>query len=517
MEERYRPTLQKQLFNQPILNSIKNWLNSLQETKKNILLIYGPISCGKSISLSFLLKLYNVINIEYDNINTNSLLLPNFNQLLFNKIKQSILLIENIELISNEKTLIGFLEHVSIPVILVCNNDIIKTKYNELLMKISSNYKLIEFLKPTLSDFRNIYDNIKKDYKINISYKEMKELIELSDYDISQYFHIFELLNKSATTNISLFIEKFKQKEKDLDLNEKLIYLTDNTIPFNTIDSFYISSDPLCIFKNLYQNYLYFFNNELPFDIIDTLSISDLLQVQIFNEQCWDLYDDLSMISCVIPSYYIKKRQETNIKEFFPYKHVSYNISNSFVELKQNSVNELYNIFEMPVKSLDNDIEFNYYLKNILTQYLKILINYYDNFSYPNRGKSVKTTIDDKYYILFHIKENKEEILYTLYKFIDLIYLYKLFKFSCDEKKIIELAVLDNTVENLKNNIKYIDLSIIKRFFNISSINCNPQLFKPHIELSVKYCLLEKIFDTKNNIVKKSIYDIDDKFEDLIF
>lgn len=533
MEQRYKPTTQKQLFNQPIINNIKNWLNSITDTKKYILLLHGPVNSGKSITLSILLKSYNIINIEHDNITSDNKdfinFIPSYNQLLVNKIQKNIALIENIELIDKDKNFNNFLEFFLIsknentPIILVCNNDATKKKYNDIITKLCSDnivFNTIDFLKPTLYDLRKIFDNIKKDYKIDIKYEDMKDIIELSEYNISQFFHICELINLNKNECIKKFINNFKKIEKDIDLNEKMLYLTDSNIEFNTFDSFFISSDPLCISKNLYQNYLSFYNNiDNTFDIINSISQSDIFEYHIFNDQYWELYDELSIISCIIPSFYIKTTQEIKLKVFSPYKHVSYNINNSFNEIVANSTNTTYNYFYDDNLFFKFDNTFNYYLKTILTKNLEQITNYYDDFILPYKKKSVKTTTDDKYFIFFFIKNTNDTIVIKikncLYKLIDLIYIYKLYKITCDIEKIL---FLNNNIENIKDNLKYIDLSITKRFLNICSIIDTPYLIKPHVELSIKFCILEKLFEKKyNKQHKKSIYDISNMIEDLVF
>jgi len=65
---KYIPTTQKSLFHKDICSHIRKWITGLIESdssdKKKILFIYGPVGCGKTASMNILLKPFDIINID---------------------------------------------------------------------------------------------------------------------------------------------------------------------------------------------------------------------------------------------------------------------------------------------------------------------------------------------------------------------------------------------------------------------------------------------------------------------
>ena len=72
--ERYKPTTQKSLFHKDIVNHIRKWIKMIEDyaddsrSVKQILFLYGPIGCSKTVTVECLFKGYNLINVDSDNI-----------------------------------------------------------------------------------------------------------------------------------------------------------------------------------------------------------------------------------------------------------------------------------------------------------------------------------------------------------------------------------------------------------------------------------------------------------------
>ena len=120
-------------------------------------------------------------------------------------------------------------------------------------------------------------------------------------------------------------------KIEDQDLNQKMSYLLDYSKTFDFNKSFTISiSEPQVLSNSIYQNYNFInvekkSDNDLLLsrysDMLCSMSESTIFHNQIYENQCWDLYNEYTVFSTIIPSYYFKLNKDILKKDDF--KHVS--------------------------------------------------------------------------------------------------------------------------------------------------------------------------------------------------
>lgn len=546
--EKYKPTTQKNLFHKDIVNHILKWIKGLKDDIENkqdvkkILLLYGPIGCGKSVTVDILFKSFQNIHINSDYIRTsdkindiitnivsvNSFTFANFDKWnnINKKNKPNIVLIDNVELcdksIQTFVDLIHVKQNINIPIVIISNNIKFKDIFN------NNNCTFIEFKKPSLLEMTKLAMEINDNEKLGLSRTNLKIVIDRAESDVRQLVFLLEQLKlkvrgeKHHLENLDLnqFFDSMQVKMTDIDLSNKLEYLLNVDENFDMDYSFNISfSEPQTISSNIYQNYLSNATSlEQSVDIIEDISYSSLINHTIFDNQFWDLYESYTMYSCVLPSYYIKLKHQSNTSDpldIQPYKDISYNFLNSYQEVKRihqdNIVNFNKKIYNKDAYIKDhNNSTNNSNNHNILSKSDTILqptlcfdlakicislINHINKYFDKNK-KGKNTTKKEKFDLYDNIIGKKEE---SDFKYLaHILYSYKLFETDIDwiilHRKSLE------SIDNIKTNVNKIDLRVFKRLLNIFTMDDNQKILKSHTENALQYKILQNILDDLNKI-----------------
>jgi len=537
--DKYKPTTQKLLFHKDIINHILKWIKLIKDNSDNnksvkeILYIYGPISCGKSVTIECLFKPYNLITIDCDllrsNDKTSELLesIVGFNEITLSNIdkwnhknkreKSNIVLIDNIELCDKGIDLfvdnIHKKNNINVPIILICNN----SKYKDNFIN-CSNCTFIEFKKPSLLELSKLVIDINTNEKLTLTKENIKTVVEKSQADIRQLFFIIDqwILSKQIHIAFDNFIDSLELKQIDQDFFEKMKFLFDPS-DFNLKSTFHIISAESHVLSNgIYQNYTSITNQnpEISLDetqkisvldnftnIMDSISYSDVINNEIYANQQWGLYNDYTFNSCALPSYYIKKNSniynpENKIKyTFLPFKDFSYNFINSYDEVKKICKLNLYNNKINPngntstISTISNPIHC-FTIGEMFINCIKQLNTYFDK---NKRGKNTtkKEKLDLCNNITIESCKNALDLL-TLS-----IYNYKLFEAKIDD----DISIYNDDII-IKENINIIDLRVFKRFLNIFTFDDSHKLFKSNIEISIQYKILQLLV---SDLQKQSI------------
>lgn len=544
--EKYKPTTQKTLFHKDIVNHILKWIKGLKDDIENnkdvkkILLLYGPIGCGKSVTVDILFKSFQVNNINSDYIRTsekinevisnivsvNSFTFANFDKWnnINKKTKSNIIFVDNVELcdksIQTFVDLIHTKHNINIPIIIISNN----IKFKEILN--SNNCTFIEFQKPSLLEMTKLAMEINENEKLELSRKNLKIIIDRAESDIRQLIFLLEQLKfkirgeKTEDLDLNNFLNSLQIKMTDIDLSNKLEYLLNVDENFDLDHSFNMSfTEPQTISFGIYQNYLNKATTlEQSIDIIDDLSYSTSINHIIFEQQLWDLYENYTMYSCVLPSYYIKMKHQTNISEPYdlqPYKDISYNFLNSYEEVKRVHLDNIMNFN----KKIYNKDAYKEYMSNNSDKLLlyksdtlfephlcfdlaKICITLIENINkyFDKNKKGKNTTKKEKFELCDSIVGKKEEadikyLSHTLYS-------YKLFETDIDWIILHKKSLKD--LDNVKLNVNKIDLRVFKRLLNIFTMNDNQKILKSHTENALQYKILQTILHDLNQISNNS-------------
>ena len=344
LSNKYKPKFQKDLCISPksVITDIKNWITLLNSNSKQLLVLLGPVGCGKSLFLNILFKAYNRLYIESDNIKQSDIIdsIIGYKEQTFHdkSNKKNIVIVENIE--NCEKSINNFIDtvhvkkNIPVPIIVTANNIKLKEQFNNF-----QNCTFIVFEYPNTKDLYNLVDTINKQEELKLSSENIYSIIKKAEGDYRQLFGILDQWILQLKINPDSSFESFDLniscKYKDIDLYDKLDYLINNQ-DYDFNKTYYISTSEVHgITLGIYQNYISQKNISIDCiaEISDNLSHANNINNEIYTNQHWELYDDYAVSGCIITSYLIKQNnlEKIEIKQF---KDISYNFENSLNEIK---------------------------------------------------------------------------------------------------------------------------------------------------------------------------------------
>lgn len=564
--DRYKPTTQKALFHKDIVSHIRKWIKMVEDysdnsrSVKQILFLYGPIGCSKTVTVECLFKGYNLINVDSDNIRSSEKIseviqsIVGFREITLANIdkwnhknrkdKSNVLWIDNLELC--DRGIENFIEsvhdkhNIDIPIIMVCNS----SKYKDLFVS-NKNCTFLEFKRPSLLELSKLASDIVTQEHLGLSKDQIRMIIDKSEFDVRQLLFLLQQwsLSKNTGSCFGTFIETIQVKHTDQDLSEKLEFLFNNRREFKLTDIFKVaSSEPQSLSNSIYQNYI-----NIPVEenfsltpaenivllnnyshIMDSISESNLIHSEIYENQNWNLYNDYTFHSTVVPSYYLKKNnqifynkyfatkteiddgdiREWNDKmyEFSPFKDISYNFINSYQEVKRISSNNMYSHVLNP--SHKKPLQNSHILKDPLSCFtiVRILVHCMEDlneyFNTNKRGKN--TSKKEKLDLCDNITTGSAKI--SLDILVNNIYDYKLFEIDTDDFLINKSKYTDD--DKIKQSVQKIDLRVFKRLLNIFTMDDKHKTFKSHIETSLQYKILQRLVNEYSDEPAKLSHDI---------
>ncbi|NBP00599.1 MAG: hypothetical protein EBU90_10825 [Proteobacteria bacterium] len=524
-QHKYAPNSQKALFQKEVVSLIRKWCNTVQTSsnKQQILLVHGPMGSGKSSTLRVLLKPFTVHSLDPDILRsfTDDTIRGNvvsYHSKTISTNKNNVILIDNVELC--EKTIRSFVDaiylkhNVSVPIVLVYVNSKLSELFSDL-----ENVTIVRFGKPSLlemnklsleviqSEFPTWYSTL-KDYT--------RELVSKSEFDLRQLYYILEQLRlhliftkDPKQFNFAQFIDSLSVKETELDIHERIRIVFSPSEPYDFENVLQCSlAEPQAVSNAIFQNYvLLSLDLATISDIADDLSRGSIIQSKIFDNQWWYLYEDLTIVSCVYPSYRIKtytQKCETNFV-VTSFKDVSCNFMNSYAEVKRIHLN---NYIKLTKASTNTHTFFDilsdpcscFYVADILIRCFKKVGMYFElNKKGKNISRKEKVELCDQM--------NQCPDTFAAFEIIvSIVYCYVLFDVDIDTLHIKRRELQSSTrqfqyqqLQSSSTNL--IDLKVLKRFLNIFTMDSLSQkVLKSHTEIALQHTLLKKVLVDTHHI-----------------
>ena len=318
-------------------------------SNKSCLIVTGNHGVGKTqfvISILNSLK-YDIYKINFIKINN----IKNINEFIEKTIfgvgisdklnnsinKKKIILIDNLECISsnNEKNLIKLITKLNdikwyLPIIFISNNE-----HNKLIYFVKKNAYEIQLYNPNNEIMENICCKICLEENINLANeKVLEKIINYSHNDIRSLITILQSIktifgeNNFSCDDFENFIQTCKMKDIDyhiFDGAQKLFFGYDNID--NVIRLF--ETEKTAIPLMIQQHYIDYVGNNIDITnkISNSLSIGDMLEEYIYENNIYDIRDVQSFFQCVYPSYILtnklnpKKTDYTKFNGYFKYPH----------------------------------------------------------------------------------------------------------------------------------------------------------------------------------------------------
>jgi len=356
-------------------DQIKKIQDILRKDPYKTIVIIGPNGCGKSATIKLILNDFDIKIKMYDTVtNNNDNLVHEMVNLNHNNIKyllnnersfqKTALIIDNFDHISlsSEKNVIDNiieynLKNKKFPLILIINNLNIKCldSYPDSLIKIQ--FGLISKI-----DFLKYLEFIVKNEEIKITDKHIFNLLlEFCQRDIRRMLFILQDIINSQNSKelnkqiVEQYITKSQKKNVDMNLFDSLkeIFVSHTNIP--RMLSIY-NTDKVLLPLTLHENYLKeIFNNSYVSDsgiipmtsqISDFISMGDIIETNIYNDQNWDLQQTHFFYSICMP---ILLLNENRVKKSDEIKYtVSFSSELNKTSLKninRKNINNLNSIF----------------------------------------------------------------------------------------------------------------------------------------------------------------------------
>ena len=298
---------------------------------KSSLLLSGNHGIGKTAIITTILNSLNyvIFQINFNKItyfkNINEFLdKPIFNNSITDKInnietKKKVILIDNLESIlsiNQKKFIMKLIKYNDmnwdIPIIFVSN-----LKHNKLVYFVKKFSYEIKISNPNKDIMENILCKISMNENINIGdEKVIDKIIEYSAYDIRALITNLQSLKNIYDEkyinidDINIFIKTCKMKDNDPDIfnaTNKLFYGYDNID--NVIRLFEIEKTvmPLMIQQH-YIDYLKNNNIDSINKISESISLGDILENYIYENNIYDIRDIQSYYQCIYPSYILTNK-----------------------------------------------------------------------------------------------------------------------------------------------------------------------------------------------------------------
>ena len=367
-------------------NKINNWFINFKkkQTKTNCLFLYGVSGSGKTICAHTFLKNYNYNIVEFNSsdITKKTVFVKTLNDILYKKNiinmfnkeqKETAIIMDEIEGINmNEKYIFNeltnfifpknklyrYLTHT--PFILISN------KLDKKQKNIISKSLFIELNSPSFIQLETLSIKILDKENKQYTKKDIKNLIDISSYDIRQL-----IINLEYYKNI----ENDKYKELNFN-NKKNIEINDYDYVDILYNSYKRSNNYIIENKNIlymifYENFVNFINNRkenhnkyrLIIEIYKNFSDSDLFDNNIYKTHLWDLIEYNYYYKIITNSFIINS---------------SNSISSFKTELKYSSLLNKYSLEYINIKLISKIIKHMYnYTRSLTIHDVMILLNIY--------------------------------------------------------------------------------------------------------------------------------------------
>ena len=230
---------------------------------------------------------------------------------------------------------------------------------------------------------------------ITISIKILDKLIEYIDYDIKKLLNLLQDISynfkKITIETFNSYIKYSKNKNKDFNLILDTSNIINKKLSNETIKKLYENEKvllPLIIHENYTKKILLKKDNEYIIDnlckINNNISISDIIETNIYSNQNWFLKDIHCYYSCISTNYILNNNNNNNIYNIRFSQDLNKtslkNINKKNIKLLQEIIGNK-NINEL---LLLNKISNNIIIEKNYNKLINILKNYKKDLSYKD-------------------------------------------------------------------------------------------------------------------------------------
>ena len=398
------------------IKKIKEWIQKINITKNQTIIISGNHGIGKSLTVKLIFSELNYLTkIIYPNEIKDHRIFDDFNDYynhknsIYSKInftdtknKKLVLIFEeteNITLTSEKKYIMEIFKEnnkkKSFPLIFISNN-----QHSKLLNDLKKNCDEIHFFSPSSIEIKNLIISICNKENIKFQNDEIIDLlIQFSQFDIRRLINLLQELSYHYINDIididkfNNFINKSREKNIDIGLFDATKIILNNCLNYDNIIKLYEFEKvllPLMIHENYLRKVLYKSKmqwNDIIYYLVkisDSISHGDNIETSIYTDQNWYLQNIHGFYTCVNTSYWINKSNNNYNIDAKSIKFTSDLNKTSLKNINRKNIINLYKI--IPNKSIFEILILNK-ISNFLVnndreqELINILNNYSNNIS----------------------------------------------------------------------------------------------------------------------------------------
>jgi replication factor C subunit 1 len=350
-DEKYNPKMINDIIGNNVqIKNIIYWLDNyriIAKRQKSCIFILGDHGIGKTCSILTILK-NKKYRIQLVNLSKLGVLkdvdlivekLVNNNTIcdIMNNSKQikNVIVVDEVESITSiiGKKFILTLLKINIdykcPVIFISNN-----KHNKITSQLKKDCTVFEFQQPNHKQMYEYLLKICNNEHIKLRNKSVADMIiNYAQFDFRRLLSILQDLHNTYSSTITQkimdeYYENTKLKDTDCDIFKSTkSLLTEKKTIDECIKTY--ESDKVIIPLMIHQNYIECINScyaddedkyKIAKNIANSLTLGNIVESYIYNEQNWDMHEIHSFYSCVNPVYELSKLNITrsNIKVEYP-------------------------------------------------------------------------------------------------------------------------------------------------------------------------------------------------------
>jgi DNA polymerase III delta prime subunit len=350
-DEKYKPkTISDIIGNSVQIKNIVNWLDNyknIRKRQKSCIFVLGDHGVGKTCSILAILKnkkyriqLVNLsklgilkdIDLIVEKLVKNSTIYDIVNN---SKPIKNVIVVDEVESITSiigKKFVLSLLKvniNYKCPIIFISNN-----KHNKITTQLKKDCTIFEFQQP---NFKQLYDYLLKicnNEHIKLRNENIARMIvNYAQFDFRRLLSILQDLRNTYSSTITQkiideYYENTKLKDTDCDIFKSTISLLTEKRTIDECVKVY-ESDKVIIPLMIHQNYIECINGcyaededkyKIAKKIANSLSLGNIVESYIYNEQNWDMHEVHSFYSCINPVHELSKLNITrnNIKIDYP-------------------------------------------------------------------------------------------------------------------------------------------------------------------------------------------------------
>lgn len=306
------------------------------------LIVTGPHGVGKTAAVQTIVKQlgYTIETLDFSTYKNNKSMVDNIRKTMLSsnvinvvqgmEKRKHVIIVDELETFSTaiERASALTLQKMNsiywyCPVIFISHN-----QHNKVMNEIRKISQEVKFYAPYTSDLRHMANKIITSEKMTINSPALSKIIDQSQQDIRRLISILQDLkcqygeDEITIKNVCDYFDISSVKDTDVDLFRATQGLMHKYTNIDKCLRYYETEKvllPLMMHHNYVNSVLDNVDDEtrrceIMCTISDSLCTGDIIENYIYGDQNWNMQSVHGFYTCVLPSYYLSKKLDTNME-----------------------------------------------------------------------------------------------------------------------------------------------------------------------------------------------------------